>query len=105
MNITLTRHAHIRMKERLNIKSSKEMERMAFLAFNRGKPVGIEEGEFFGERSSKMIVQFNDSLFIYADSGALVTVIKPEHRSKASRNELLGALSRKEYRKEITIAA
>ena len=68
MEIRLTLHAEARMKERLGIKSKNEKQRMAELAYARGKFIEIQERERLGRLSKAIILEYKERLFVFSRS-------------------------------------
>ncbi len=84
MTVRLTRHAEMKMKERLNVKNIHKGERIALNAWERGRRLTTNITDYdFG----KEIICYSQNTFVFSNSGVLVTVF-PETRNKKSRYDL-----------------
>lgn len=97
MEITISRHARERMKERLGIKSDKEAEKAAKSAWERGRVItdfeGLNECHLQGEDQydgQLTVLVSRNALFLFNEDGELVTVIL--------MNEFMGKAYRKNFR-------
>lgn len=104
MEIYLTHHAAKRMKDRLGIKSKSEKQRMAELAFERGKFVEIQERDRFGVTAKSIILEYQDRLFVFSDDRSLITVLPSEKRCYENKQGLLSLLMARETRSAIAYA-
>ena len=104
MEIHLTHHAAKRMKERLGIKSLAEKQRMAELAFERGKFVEIQEREHFGTVSATMLLEYKDRVFVFSKDCSLITVLPGTRKAYESKQGLLSLVMARETRTAIAYA-
>lgn len=84
MTIRITRHAEMRMKERLNVKNIHKGERIAQNAWERDRRLtnNIPDYDF-----GKEIICYSQNTFVFSNSGVLVTVF-PEAKNKKSLYDL-----------------
>ncbi len=104
MNVRLTRHAGKRMKERLGIKSEKERIKMAERALAKGKPIDVEEAEYHGETAAKLLIQYQDGIYVFGANLSLITVIPVKKRHRLSRAEAREAIALRESKAAMAYA-
>jgi|GEM_PF-4500653 len=104
MEIHLTHHAAKRMKERLGIKSLAEKQRMAELAFERGKFVEIQEREHFGVMDATMLLEYNNRVFVFSKERNLITVLPGNKKTYESKQGLLNLVVTQEAKTAIAYA-
>ena len=104
MEIHLTQHAAKRMKERLGIKSLAEKQRMAKLAFERGRFMELEERERSGKPETAMLVEYKDHVFVFSKERRLITVLPGNKKNYETKQGLLSLAVARETRAAIAYA-
>ena len=104
MGIHVTYHAAKRMKERLGIKSSAEKQRMADLAFERGRFVEVQRFEKLGNTSANILLEYKDRVFVFSNHHSLITVLPGNKKSYETKRGLLELAIASEVRTAIALA-
>lgn len=73
--ISVAYHAHIRLKERLGIKSEDERLNIAYRAFERGEPIGFATRVWNGKPDQRILLRYQGHEWVFAQDGTLVTVL------------------------------
>ena len=80
--IYISKHGHERLKERGRIKSIKERQRRAELAFSRGKPICTEHRIHQNRHSIHLIMEYQNYRWVFSQNGVLITVYLVEKKEK-----------------------